>query len=57
MESKAKRPIETTIIKSPYQKVNMTEEEITEFVKCADPVTGHYVFYGQLLLYSTSDQR
>ena len=37
---KQKRPIETSIIKSPYQKVNFTEEEIKEFVKCADPVDG-----------------
>jgi len=44
MESKAKRPIETTIIKSPYQKVNFSEEEITEFVKCADPITGPQYF-------------
>lgn len=44
MESKAKRPIETTIIKSPYQKVNFSEEEITEFVKCADPVNGPQYF-------------
>jgi hypothetical protein len=38
------RPIETAIIKSPYQKVNMTEEEIGEFIKCADPVTGPQYF-------------
>ena len=44
MESKSKRPIETTIIKSPYQKVNFSEEEITEFVKCADPDTGPQYF-------------
>ena len=44
MEIKAKRPIETTIIKSPYQKVNFSEEEITEFVKCADPVNGPQYF-------------
>ena len=35
---------ETTIIKSPYQKVNMTEDQILEFVKCADPVTGPQYF-------------
>jgi hypothetical protein len=38
------RPIETSIIKSPYQKVNMTEDQIMEFVKCADPVTGPQYF-------------
>lgn len=44
MDNKQKRPIETTIIKSPYQKVNMTEEEIGEFIKCADPITGPHYF-------------
>ena len=38
------KPIEATIIKSPYQKVNMTEEQIIEFVKCADPITGPTYF-------------
>ena len=38
------RPIETSIIKSPYQKVNMTEDQIMEFVKCANPVTGPQYF-------------
>jgi len=31
---------EANIIKSPYQKVNFTEEQIQEFMKCADPDTG-----------------
>jgi len=43
---KQKRPIETTIIKSPYQKVNMTEEEISEFIKCADPEYWTKILYG-----------
>jgi len=38
------RPVETAIIKSPYQKVNMTEDQIMEFVKCADPVDGPRYF-------------
>lgn len=44
------RPNETSIVKSPYQQVNMTEDQIIEFVRCADPVTGpqyfmdHYFF-------------
>ncbi len=33
-----------SIIKSPYQRVNMTEEQIREFVKCADPVDGPRYF-------------
>jgi hypothetical protein len=38
------RPIETAIIKSPYQKVNFSEDQIREFVKCADPVDGPRYF-------------
>jgi len=33
-----------SIIKSPYQKVNMTEDQIVEFARCADPVTGPKYF-------------
>jgi hypothetical protein len=33
-----------SIIKSPYQKVNFSEEQIVEFMKCADPVTGPEYF-------------
>jgi hypothetical protein len=32
------------IIKSPYQKVNMTEDQILEFARCADPVDGPEYF-------------
>lgn len=35
---------ETSIIKSPYQKVNFSEEQILEFMKCADPDTGPEYF-------------
>lgn len=38
------RPNENSIVKSPYQSVNMTEDQILEFVKCADPVTGPQYF-------------
>lgn len=34
----------TSIIKSPYQKVNMTEDQILEFAKCADPDSGPQYF-------------
>ena len=34
----------TSIIKSPYQKVNFSEEQIREFVKCADQETGPEYF-------------
>lgn len=33
-----------SIIKSPYQKVNMTEDQILEFARCADPVDGPEYF-------------
>ena len=32
------------IIKSPYQKVNMTEDQIMEFARCADPDSGPEYF-------------
>jgi len=35
---------DANIIKSPYQKVNFTEKQIQEFVKCADPVDGPEYF-------------
>lgn len=35
---------DTTIIKSPYQKVNFSEEQIVEFMRCADPLTGPEYF-------------
>ena len=38
------RPNENSIIKSPYQSVNMTEDQILEFAKCADPVAGPQYF-------------
>jgi len=35
---------DTSIIKSPYQKVNFSEEQIVEFMRCADPDTGPEYF-------------
>jgi len=35
---------ETQIVKTPYQRLNFTEEQLREFVKCADPVTGPLYF-------------
>jgi hypothetical protein len=34
----------TSIVKSPYQKVNFSEDQIVEFMKCADPDTGPEYF-------------
>ena len=34
------KPLETAIIKTPYQKMSYTEQQILEIAKCADPVTG-----------------
>lgn len=38
------KPIETAIIKTPYQKMSYTEQQILEIAKCADPVTGPRYF-------------
>jgi len=38
------KPLETAIIKTPYQKVSLTEHQIIEFARCADPVTGPRYF-------------
>jgi hypothetical protein len=35
---------DTSIIKSPYQKVNFSEDQIVEFMKCADPDSGPEYF-------------
>ena len=34
------KDLETAIIKTPYQKMSYTEQQILEIAKCADPVTG-----------------
>ena len=36
--------LESTIIRSPYQKATMTEEQVIEFARCADPETGPQYF-------------
>jgi hypothetical protein len=38
------KPLETAIIKTPYQKMSYTEQQIIEIAKCADPVTGPRYF-------------
>lgn len=38
------RPSETAIIKTPYQKMSYTEQQILELAKCTDPVTGPEYF-------------
>lgn len=38
------KELETAIIKSPYQKMTYTEQQILEIAKCADPVTGPLYF-------------
>jgi len=38
------KDLETAIIRSPYRKMSMTEEQILEFAQCADPVTGPEYF-------------
>ena len=38
------KELATAIIRNPYQKMSMTAEQISEFAKCADPVTGPRYF-------------
>jgi Terminase large subunit, T4likevirus-type, N-terminal/Terminase RNaseH-like domain len=38
------KELETAIIRSPYKSMSMTEHEILEFARCADPVTGPEYF-------------
>lgn len=39
--SKSTEPV---LVKAPYQKIAYTDEQIREFIKCADPVTGPQYF-------------
>ena len=38
------KELETAIIRSPYRKMSMTEKQIVEFARCADPVGGPQYF-------------
>jgi hypothetical protein len=38
------KDLETAIIRSPYKAMSMTEHEIREFARCADPITGPEYF-------------
>ena len=40
----SKQTFETAIVKTPYQKMSYTEEQILEIAKCADPVNGPQYF-------------
>jgi hypothetical protein len=35
---------EATLVKTPYKKQSFTDQQLTEFLKCADPVTGPEYF-------------
>ena len=35
---------ETSLVKSPYKKTAFTDEQLVEFLKCADPITGPQYF-------------
>ena len=35
---------ESTLVKTPYKKTTFTDQQLEEFVKCADPVTGPQYF-------------
>jgi hypothetical protein len=36
--------LESTLIKKPYQKMSYSDNQLLEFAKCADPVTGPHYF-------------
>lgn len=36
--------LESAVIKKPHQKMSYTPEQLQEFAKCADPVTGPHYF-------------
>jgi hypothetical protein len=36
--------LETTIVKTPYKKASYTQQQIMEFARCSDPVTGPEYF-------------
>lgn len=38
------KELATAIVRNPYQKMSMTEEQILEFAKCADPIDGPRYF-------------
>ena len=38
------KELETAIIRNPYRKMSMTEQQIIEFARCADPVEGPRYF-------------
>lgn len=38
------RSLDTVLIKRPYQKQSFTEQQLSEFLKCADPITGPSYF-------------
>ena len=38
------KELETAIIKTPYKKMSLTQEQLREFVLCADPATGPHHF-------------
>ena len=38
------KPLESVLVKAPYRKQQYSEEELTQFLNCADPDTGPYYF-------------
>ena len=42
------KPIEGVLIKAPHRRQKFTEEELDEFLKCADPDTGPHYFMDNL---------
>jgi len=38
------KPLETVLVKSPHRHQTFTDQQLDEFLKCADPVTGPHYF-------------
>ena len=38
------KPLETVLVKSPHRTQTFTDQQLDEFLKCADPVTGPHYF-------------
>ena len=44
--------LETVLVKAPHRVETYTEQELTEFAMCADPVTGPLYFMDNFSLFS-----
>jgi hypothetical protein len=50
----AKNTLDTVLVKAPHRKETFSEQELEDFARCADPVTGPMYFMDNFFTYSTS---